>query len=232
MIANNPHHYGNNNLGNMAIMSIIGKGGKSLMKKKTMMGKIGVITLTLALSMAMLTGCGGDTNRNSDEVTTENAADSAGMVHLESTEEVIAFMDEVYAGVAQELLPMNIETTELDLNDADMIEYHTGLVNLTGIEGIYLSESMISSVAYSAVYIRTNEEADASVLRQMLMDNINPSKWVCVTAEKEYAVILGNDIFFVMGAQDTAKAVVDQAIAAAQSRNMNVSDTIEKVNSF
>ena len=202
------------------------------MKKKTMMGKIGVITLTLALSMAMLTGCGGDTNRNSDEVTTENAADSAGMVHLESTEEVIAFMDEVYAGVAQELLPMNIETTELDLNDADMIEYHTGLVNLTGIEGIYLSESMISSVAYSAVYIRTNEEADASVLRQMLMDNINPSKWVCVTAEKEYAVILGNDIFFVMGAQDTAKAVVDQAIAAAQSRNMNVSDTIEKVNSF
>lgn len=202
------------------------------MKKKAMMGKIGVITLTLALSMAMLTGCGGDTNRNSDEVTTENAADSAGMVHLESTEEVIAFMDEVYAGVAQELLPMNVETTELDLNDGDMIEYHTGLVNLTGIEGIYLSESMISSVAYSAVYIRTNEEADASVLRQMLMDNINPSKWVCVTAEKEYAVILGNDIFFVMGAQDTAKAVVDQAIAAAQSKNMNVSDTLEKENSF
>ena len=202
------------------------------MKRKTMMGKIGVITLTLALTMAMLTGCGGDTNRNSDEVTTENAADSAGMVHLESTEEVTAFMDEVYAGVAQELLPMNVETTELDLNDVDMIEYHTGLVNLTGIEGIYLSESMISSVAYSAVYIRTNEEADASVLRQMLMDNINPSKWVCVTAEKEYAVILGNDIFFVMGAQDTAKAVVDQAIAAAQSKNMNVSDTLEKENSF
>lgn len=197
-----------------------------------MMGKIGVITLTLALTMAMLTGCGGDTNRNSDEVTTENAADSAGMVHLESTEEVTAFMDEVYAGVAQELLPMNVETTELDLNDVDMIEYHTGLVNLTGIEGIYLSESMISSVAYSAVYIRTNEEADASVLRQMLMDNINPSKWVCVTAEKEYAVILGNDIFFVMGAQDTAKAVLDQTIAAAQSRNMNVSDTMEKENSF
>ena len=202
------------------------------MKRKTMMGKIGVITLTLALTMAMLTGCGGDTNRNSDEVTTENAADSAGMVHLESTEEVTAFMDEVYAGVAQELLPMNVETTELDLNDVDMIEYHTGLVNLTGIEGIYLSESMISSVAYSAVYIRTNEEADASVLRQMLMDNINPSKWVCVTAEKEYAVILGNDIFFVMGAQDTAKAVLDQTIAAAQSRNMNVSDTMEKENSF
>lgn len=202
------------------------------MKKKTIAGKIGVIALALALSMAMLTGCGGDTGRNSDEVTTEQAADSAGMVHLESAEEVSAFMDEVYAGVAQELLPMNVTTTELDLNDADMIEYHTGLVNLTGIEGLYLSESMISSVAYSAIYIRTNDEADAEVLRQMLMDNINPSKWVCVTAEKEYAVILGDDIFFVMGAQDTAEAVLNQAITVAQSRNMKVSDTIKKENSF
>lgn len=202
------------------------------MKKKTIAGKIGVIALALALSMAMLTGCGGDTGRNSDEVTTEQAADSAGMVHLESAEEVSAFMDEVYAGVAQELLPMNVTTTELDLNDADMIEYHTGLVNLTGIEGLYLSESMISSVAYSAIYIRTNDEADAEVLRQMLMDNINPSKWVCVTAEKEYAVIFGDDIFFVMGAQDTAEAVLNQAITVAQSRNMKVSDTIKKENSF
>lgn len=202
------------------------------MKKKTIAGKIGVIALALALSMAMLTGCGGDTGRNSDEVTTEQAADSAGMVHLESAEEVSAFMDEVYAGVAQELLPMNVTTTELDLNDADMIEYHTGLVNLTGIEGLYLSESMISSVAYSAIYIRTNDEADTEVLRQMLMDNINPSKWVCVTAEKEYAVILGDDIFFVMGAQDTAEAVLNQAITVAQSRNMKVSDTIKKENSF
>lgn len=202
------------------------------MKKKTIAGKIGVIALVLALSMAMLTGCGGDTGRNSDEVTTEQAADSAGMVHLESAEEVSAFMDEVYAGVAQELLPMNVTTTELDLNDADMIEYHTGLVNLTGIEGLYLSESMISSVAYSAIYIRTNDEADAEVVRQMLMDNINPSKWVCVTAEKECAVILGDDIFFVMGTQDTAEAVLNQAITVAQSRNMKVSDTIKKENSF
>lgn len=202
------------------------------MKKKTIAGKIGVIALVLALSMAMLTGCGGDTGRNSDEVTTEQAADSAGMVHLESAEEVSAFMDEVYAGVAQELLPMNVTTTELDLNDADMIEYHTGLVNLTGIEGLYLSESMISSVAYSAIYIRTNDEADAEVVRQMLMDNINPSKWVCVTAEKECAVIFGDDIFFVMGTQDTAEAVLNQAITVAQSRNMKVSDTIKKENSF
>lgn len=74
-------------------------------------------------------------------------------------------------------------TSELDLGDADMLSYHTGLTNLDGIEGVYLSESMISSTAYSAVYIRTTDDADAEGIRKQLMDNINPAKWVCVSAD-------------------------------------------------
>ena len=88
----------------------------------------------------------------------------------------------------------------------------------------------MSSTAYSAVYIRTTDEADAEAIRKQLMDNINPAKWVCVTAEQQYAVLLGNDIFFVMGHQDTASAVLEKAIAAAESRNMKVSDKLEKAN--
>lgn len=121
-------------------------------------------------------------------------------------------------------------TSELDLGDADMLSYHTGLTNLDGIEGVYLSESMISSTAYSAVYIRTTDDADAEGIRKQLMDNINPAKWVCVSAEQQYAVILGNDIFFVMGHQDTASEVLAKAVAAAESRDMKVSDTLEKAN--
>lgn len=199
------------------------------MKKKTIVNKIGIAVVTLVLSMSILTGCGSEGDRSSDEVTTE-AADSAGMVHLESAEEVSAFMDEVYGGVAEELLPMEISTTELDLNDEDLIEYQTGLINLNGIEGVYLSESMMTSTPYSAIYIRTNDEADTTAIRQQLMDNVNPSKWICVTAEKQYAVILGNDIFFVMGYPETADAVLEKAIEAAKARDMKVSDTIDKTN--
>lgn len=199
------------------------------MKKKTIVNKIGIAVVTLVLSMSILTGCGSEGDRSSDEVKTE-AADSAGMVHLESAEEVSAFMDEVYGGVAEELLPMEISTTELDLNDEDLIEYQTGLINLNGIEGVYLSESMMTSTPYSAIYIRTNDEADTTAIRQQLMDNVNPSKWICVTAEKQYAVILGNDIFFVMGYPETADAVLEKAIEAAKARDMKVSDTIDKTN--
>ncbi len=200
------------------------------MKKRIMMNKIGIAAIVMTLSLSMLTGCGNSGDRTSDEVSTEENADTAGMVHLNSVDEVSAFMDEVYGGVAEDLLPMEVQTTELDLGDTDMISYHTGLSDLDGIEGIYLSESMMSSTAYSAVYIRTTDEADAEAIRKQLMDNINPAKWVCVTAEQQYAVLLGNDIFFVMGHQDTASAVLEKVIAAAESRNMKVSDKLEKAN--
>ncbi len=200
------------------------------MKKKTVLRKFGMIVMVLALSFAMLTGCGNKDNRNSDEVQSDETMDSTGMVHLGNTEDVFAFMEEVYGGVAEDLLPMSVETNELDLSDMDMISYHTGLTDVTGIEGIYLSESMISSTAYSAVYIRTKEDADAEQIRQQLMENINPAKWVCVVAEKEYGVLFGNDIFFVMGAQDAADEVLNKAIAAAKSRGMSTSEVSEKTN--
>ena len=202
------------------------------MKKRTIVSKIGIFAVIMALSMSALTGCGNRSgDRNSDEVSSEESADTAGMVHLNSADEVSAFFDEVYGGVAEDLLPMGgAVMTELDLGDTDMLSYHTGLTALDGIEGVYLSESMVSSTPYSAIYIRTSDDADAESIRKQLMDNINPAKWVCVTAEQQYAVLVGNDVFFVMGFQDTASEVLAKAIAAAEARNMKVSDTTEKVN--
>lgn len=202
------------------------------MKKKTIISKTGILAVIMALSMSAVTGCGNTGgNRTSDEVSSEENADTAGMVHLNSADDVSAFFDEVYGGVAEDLLPMGgAVMTELDLGDTDMLSHHTGLTALDGIEGVYLSESMVSSVPYSAIYIRTTDDADAESIRKQLMDNINPAKWVCVSAEQQYAVIVGNDIFFVMGFQDTASEVLAKAVAAAESRDMKVSDTLEKAN--
>ena len=195
--------------------------------------KIITLLMTSILAASLVTGCAsGNTedNRNSDEVQTEEVKDTQEMVHLETAEDVTAFFDELYQGVPQDMLPANIATTELPLDDMETVTYQTGLEDLSGIEGIYLSESMIGSVAYSALYIRTNDEADAQQLRQTLMDNINPAKWICVTAEKQIAGVFGNDIFFVMAATDTADEVYGQAKKAAESRNMSVSEAIDRIN--
>lgn len=203
------------------------------MKKRTIINKIGMIAVVMTLSVTVMTGCGNRSDRSSDEVSTEENVDAAGMVHLNSADEVSAFFDEVYGGVAEDLLPMGgAVMTELDMGDTELLSYHAGLTNLEGIEGVYLSESMMSSTPYSAIYIRTADGVDSESIRQQLMDNINPAKWVCVTAEQEYAVLFGNDIFFVMGYQDTASEVLAKAITAAEARNMKVSDTLEKVNSI
>lgn len=194
------------------------------------MKKITVLLMAALLCFAMLTGCAFGNKKNSGGETGSEALDPAGMVHLESADEVAAFIDEVHQGVAEDLLPGSLQTNELDLKDADMIGYHTGLTELAGVEGVYLSESMMGSVAYSVVYIRTNDEGDAEAIRKQLMDNINPAKWVCVTAEKEVAAIFGNDIFFVMGASDTVDEVYKSAMAAAEMRGMKVSEIIEKNN--
>jgi hypothetical protein len=189
------------------------------------------VVAVLALSMAVLSGCGGDTGRSSDEVIIdEQTPDVSGMVHLEGSDEVNEFIDEVYGAVSSDILPSSLATTELGIDDADTIEYHTGLANLEGVEDIYLSEPMMSSIAYSAVYVRTTDEADAASIRDDIMENVDPSKWVCVTAQKQSAVILGNDVFFVMGAPETVDAVMENAINSAKARNMSVSDTVEKTN--
>jgi hypothetical protein len=204
---------------------------EELMMKKKILTKTIITAVTLTLSMAVLSGCGSDTGRTSDEVITEEENnDVTGMVHLEGADDVNAFIDEVYGAVSEDMLPSSLMTNELSLDDADTIEYHTGLVDLDGIEGIYLSEPMMSSVAYSAIYVRTNDTADAQAIRDAIMENVNPSKWVCVTAEKQSAVILGNDVFFVMGAPETVDAVMENAIASAASRSMSVSDTVERTN--
>ena len=58
-------------------------------------------TLAAVLAAAMLvTGCGADTDRNPDEVTTQEH-DEDTMVHLESLDEVSALFDDVYAQVSE-----------------------------------------------------------------------------------------------------------------------------------
>lgn len=205
------------------------------MKKKL------VSILMIAMLAGTITACGGDdTGRTSDEVKTEvtdesgmvssGNAEEAGVAHLENAEAVSAFFDEMYAAVPQDQMPMGLGTMELDLTDAETVAYHAGISDLSQIEGITLSESMVGSIAYSVVYVRTKDGADVEAIKQTMMDNIDPAKWICVTAEKQMVASFGNDIFYIMTAAETADLVYEQAVKAAEARDMKVTNLVEKVN--
>lgn len=192
--------------------------------------KLALLLVTVMLSAAMLTACGQNDNRNSDEVTTQETKNPDGMVHLPDAEAVTAFIDSVYTGVPEDMTPAALGTTELDLNDADMVSYHTGLTDTSQLDGIYVSESMIGSIAYSMVYIRTKEGADAEQIKQDLFNNVNPAKWICVSAEKMIAANFGEDVFFVMAEAEMADTVYQAALKAAGNQFTVISEALEKVN--
>ena len=91
---------------------------------------------------------------------------------------------------------------------------------------------MVRSVAYSMLYVRTKDDADADTIRSTMMENIDPRKWICVQAEKQVALKFGNDVFFIMGDVDTVDAIVAQATKLATDKGLKVSEAVEKVNTF
>jgi len=156
----------------------------------------------------------------------------AGGDHLATFEEVDAFINEIYTKIPQDKMPMGIGNMELGFEDMDAVAYHTGLTDVAGIDSIVLSESMIGSVAYSLLYIRTNDEGDAQQIAQNVMDNINPAKWICVTAEKQIAVTIGKDVFYVMTSAETADLIYDAMAELAAQKGMTVSEKLEKTNAI
>lgn len=194
------------------------------MKKK-------IVTILLAAMMTgMLAACGTDTagDRNSDEVIQEQ--DATGMVHLENAEDISAFFDEIYSGLEPDTYPNSLETAELDLSDIDMVTFNTGLSDVSQIESIMISQPMMSSIPYSMFYVRTTDEADAEAIRDEIMANVDPAKWLCVTAEKQRAVIMGNDVYFIMGYADTIDPIYEQATKIAADNGMNVTGEVEQDN--
>ena len=67
----------------------------------------------------------------------------------------------------------------------------------------------MSSQAFSAVALKVKDGASIDSIKQEILNNVNTSKWICVTAEKLYITNNGNVIFFIMSDNDWAKTVYD-----------------------
>lgn len=167
-----------------------------------------------------------------EETVADEEAPAVGGGELASFEDIDAFINEIYAQIPQDQMPMGIGNMELGLDDMDAVTYYTGLTDVTGVDSIVISESMVGSIAYSLLYIKTNDEGDAQQIAQTVMDNIDPRKWICVTAEKQIAVTVGNDVFFIMTAPETADLVVDTMTELATQRGLEVSEKLEKTNAI
>lgn len=88
---------------------------------------------------------------------------------------------------------------------AENEEYILGVTGLPYTEGIYSVPAM-TSVAYQCVLLRVNPE-DVETVKAALLENANPDKWVCVSAEAVLAENVGDLVLFIMSTEDVAYAI-------------------------
>ena len=118
-----------------------------------------------------------------------------GVEHIEGN--LVDIMDGLYEGIAEEELPMMLQNTELT---EENIENYIGTKDINWSEAI-VSESMVGSIAHSVVLIRMSgnaNEKDIEEAKQIIEENANPNKWICVTAEKVEVLSKGDLILLVM----------------------------------
>lgn len=95
------------------------------------------------------------------------------------------------------------EKVELDLKDKSkegqwLIESNLGLKDVSKIKEALVYESAMGSTAFSMVLVRVNKAADAKDVANEMKENIDPRKWVCVSADDVQVVGYGDVIMFIM----------------------------------
>lgn len=114
--------------------------------------------------------------------TPDNPTDNGGETETVdlSTKTLSEIIDMIYEKKPVEI---SVMTSSVDLTNADMLKYNTGLDSADKIKEAAVSEAMIGSQAYSLVLVRVNDSADAADVAQSMKDGINTAKWICVQAD-------------------------------------------------
>ena len=139
------------------------------------------VILMAALALSLFAACG----------KTDDAPKGADL----SGESAEALVNKIYETKVPEFALM---TMPVDLADAEMVAWQTGINDPALQKEAVISESMMGSQAYSLVMVRVNDAAKAEEVAQMMLDNIDPRKWICVAADDIDAAIYGDLVLFVM----------------------------------
>lgn len=110
-----------------------------------------------------------------------------------SLEELI---EKIYENNPVELM---LGTSQVDLSNADALKGATGIsTSADKVAEAYLSEAMIGSQAYSMAVVRVKDAADAETVANEMLNGINQSKWICVTADELRVAACGDVIMLIM----------------------------------
>lgn len=105
-------------------------------------------------------------------------------------------------------------TMDIDLSDAEGAAYNTGITSLDLVESAASSESMMGSQAYSLVVVKVKDKKNTEKIANEMLNGINQSKWVCVTADDLRVAATDDVVVLIMVGSNfkdsvTAKEITD-----------------------
>ena len=163
-------------------------------------------TLSILLAAVMLlsfAACSGNGSGNDTTTAGTTAAPSTAPALSETLEEIA---DKIYKNATDFEISI-MPATEIDLADADAVNYYLGVASADSIERAVFSEPMIGSIPYSMCLVKVKDGADKDALKQEILDGVNYRKWVCVAAEKILVADCGDVIMMVMSSEDNVEKI-------------------------
>ena len=128
-------------------------------------------------------------------------------------EDLMIMIEEMYAISGPQFMHMSMP---VELSDAELTQWLTGISDPALLSAAVVNESMMGAQAYSLVLARVADAAKAEEVAQMMLDNIDPAKWICVQADDLAAAIKGDLVMFIM--VDTQLGLTAQNMVDAFSR--------------
>ena len=110
-------------------------------------------------------------------------------------EDLMIMIEEMYAISGPQFMHMSMP---VELSDAELTQWLTGISDPALLSAAVVNESMMGAQAYSLVLARVTDAAKAEEVAQMMLDNIDPAKWICVQADDLAAAIKGDLVMFIM----------------------------------
>ena len=110
-------------------------------------------------------------------------------------EDLMIMIEEMYAISGPQFMHMSMP---VELSDAELTQWLTGISDPALLSAAVVNESMMGAQAYSLVLARVADAAKAEEVAQMMLDNIDPAKWICVQADDLAAAIKGDLVMFIM----------------------------------
>ena len=181
---------------------------------KKMENKKNIIIGCLIGGLVVLAGVIFVINSNKESKTNET---------LQTAGDIKKMLKTIYKNLANEL--PELTTEEINLKESELVESLTGLKSTDDINTLVVSEPVMGSQAIEVAVIKTKEKADITSMMQNIKDNVDMSRWICVSAEKLYIVNSGDVIFMVMADNDWAKSIYDEFVKYMDNK---VGETLEK----